>query len=228
MGERADWYKDIDANIAANVRAYREARGISQEDLAGQLAETGFPFSQATIWKIENGQRPVKAAELAALADALEVRSAMTLTRQPDNTRHLIDLQQAAARASSVWHQVKDAATEYLDAQINLLVAAYEAREAGVTVTELETAWLTTTPEEAVIQARVDSDDEETRSEKLNGQVVKVLDALRANGYEPHLRVEDVTTEGGGDIREWVPDASLALPAKASEPGQRTTPDNRS
>jgi transcriptional regulator with XRE-family HTH domain len=206
MSGREDRYKDIDANIAANVRAYREARGTSQEDLAGLLAEAGFPFSQATIWKIENGQRPVKAAELAALADALEIRGAMSLTLRPDTARHLIDLQDATAHASATWHRIKDAATDYLEAQLNLLIAAYEAREAGLSVTELHTSWLTVIPEEAVIQARVDSDDEETRSEKLNGEVVKILAALRANGYEPHLRVEDVTVGGGGDLPEWTPD----------------------
>jgi len=221
MGGREDRYKDIDANIATNVRAYREARGVSQEDLAARLAEAGFPFSQATVWKVENGQRPVKAAELAALADVLEIRGAMSLTLRPDTARHLIDLQEAGARASAIWHQVKDAAAEYLDAQLNLLVAAYEAREAGITVTELETAWLSTTPEEAVIQARVDSEDEATRSEKLNSEVVKILDALRANGYEPHLRVEDVTTGGGGDVPEWIPEEGMVLPGKAGESGGR-------
>ena len=78
--------------------------------------------------------------------------------------------------------------------------------EAGLSVTELHTSWLTVIPEEAVIQARVDSDDEEARSEKLNGEVVKILAALRANGYEPHLRVEDVTVGGGSDLPEWTPD----------------------
>ena len=145
-------------------RAYREARGTSQEDLAGLLAQAGFPFSQATIWKIENGQRPVKAAELAALADALEIRGAMSLTLRPHTARHLIDLQDATAHASATWHRIKDAATDYLEAQLNLLIAAYEAREAGLSVTELHTSWLTVIPEEAVIQARVDSDDEEARS----------------------------------------------------------------
>ena len=221
MGGRENRYKDIDANIAANVRAYREARGVSQEDLAARLAEAGFPFSQATVWKVENGQRPVKAAELAALADVLEIRGAMSLTFRPDTARHLIDLQEAGSRAGAIWHELKDAATEYLEAQFHLLVAAYEAREAGIKVTELETAWLTTTPEEAVIQARVDSEDEATRSEKLNSEVVKVLDALRDNGYEPHLRVEDVTTGGGGDAPEWIPEKGMVLPGKASEPGSR-------
>jgi transcriptional regulator with XRE-family HTH domain len=205
MGGREDWYKDIDAYIAANVRAYREARGISQEDLAGRLAEVGFPFSQATIWKIENGQRPLKATEMVAIADALEIRGAMALTFQPDAASHLISLQQAKAHAGASWHAIKDAATSYLKAQIDLVFTARAAHDAGITVTELDTAWLRTTPEEAVIQARVDTLDEETRLEKLNSEVTKILDALRASGYEPHLRPEDITVGGGGDIPVWTP-----------------------
>lgn len=205
---REDRYKDIDPNIAANVRAYREACGVSQEELAGRVADRDFPFSQATIWKVENGQRPLKAAELVAVADALEIRSPISLTLQPDAARHLIDLQRASAHASAVWHAVKDAAAAYLAAQLDLVVAARQAHDAGLTVTALHTSWLTTTPEEAVIQARVDSEDEATRSEGLDNRVNKILAALRANNYEPHLRIEDVEIRGGGDlpVPVWTPD----------------------
>ena len=73
MVVRDDRYVDIDQNIAANLRTYREAGNLSQEELAQRMADRGFGFSQATIWKIESGQRPVKASELVALADSLEV-----------------------------------------------------------------------------------------------------------------------------------------------------------
>ena len=82
-------------------------------------------------------------------------------------------------------------------AQYQLAFAAREAHDAGLTVTELHTSWLTVPPEEAVIEARVDSEDEATRSEKLNDAVVKILDAIRSNGYEPTLRIEDIEHEGG-------------------------------
>jgi len=86
-----DQYKDIDQNIAANLRTYREAGHISQEELAQRMTDLGFGFSQATIWKIERGQRPVRASELVALADSLGARSP-TLIHQP-----------AAARNKSRW-----------------------------------------------------------------------------------------------------------------------------
>jgi transcriptional regulator with XRE-family HTH domain len=43
------------------------------------MADRGFGFSQATIWKIERGERPVRASELVALAGSLGVMSATSL-----------------------------------------------------------------------------------------------------------------------------------------------------
>jgi hypothetical protein len=63
-------------------------------------------------------------------------------------------------------------------------------------VTELHTSWLDTPPEEAVIEARVEIDQEAVRSEQVNDTVNKILDALRSNGYEPALRIEDVEIHG--------------------------------
>jgi hypothetical protein len=92
---------------------------------------------------------------------------------------------------------VKEAAADYLDAQLELVVAARQAHDAGLTVTELHTSWLDTPPEEAVIEARVEADQEATRSEQVNDAVNKILDALRSNGYIPVLRIEDVEVDGG-------------------------------
>ena len=93
--------------------------------------------------------------------------------------------------------------------------------EAGLSVTELHTSWLTVIPEEAVIQARV-TPMMRSAPEKLNGEVVKILAALRANGYEPHLRVQDVTVGGGGDLPEWTP-----TKPDVADQGERTRPAHR-
>ena len=47
-----------------------------------------------------------------------------------------------------------------------------------------------------MIQARVETDQEADRSEQVNDAVNKILDALRSNGYEPALRIEDVEVHG--------------------------------
>lgn len=205
MGGREDRYKDIDQHIAANVRAYRETAALSQEELAQQMAGRGFGFSQATIWKIESGQRPVRASELIALADCLGVIPVTALTDQPDATLHAIRLDLANSRAYDTYHALKEAAAAYLDAQIDLVVMAHSAHEAGFTVTELHTSWLTTPPEEAVIQARAEAEHDAVRSEQVSDEVDKILDALRSNGYKPVLRIEDVESHGGGPLPAWTP-----------------------
>ena len=222
MAARADRYKDIDQNIAANLRTYREAGNISQEELAQRMADLGFGFSQATIWKIESGRRPVRASELVALADSLGVMSATSLTRKPDAARHQVQLDQANRKAHDAYGTLREAAAGYLDAQFELLVASREAQDAGLAVTELHTSWLGTPPEEAVIQARVETDQEAARSEQVNDAVNKILDALRNSGYEPALRIEDVTISGGepgpGGTR---PLSADTTDAGAEDPGRQ-------
>jgi transcriptional regulator with XRE-family HTH domain len=197
MGGRADRYKDIDQHIAANVRAYREAAGLSQEELAQQMAGRGFGFSQATIWKIESGQRPVRAGELVALADCLGVIPVTDLTSQPDATFHMIRLDHAKTRAYDTYHALKEAAAAYLRAQIDLVVMAHDAHEAGVAVTELHTHWLDTLAEEAVIEARAEAEYDAVHSEQVSDDVGKVVDALRSSGYKPVWRIEDVEFHRG-------------------------------
>jgi len=206
MGDRGDRYKDIDQNIAANLRAYREAGGISQDELAQRMTDRGLGFSQATIWKIESGQRPVRASEMIALADSLGIFLATDLTREPDATRHTIHLEHAKGEAAAAYRRVKEAAAAYLETQVELVSAARQAHDAGLTVTELYTSWLAVPPEEAVIEARVDAGHETAHSEQLNNEVVKILDALRSNGYEPTLRIEDIQYHGGGGAPAvWTP-----------------------
>ncbi len=188
-----DRYKDIDANIAANVRAYREAAGMSQEELAQRMADRGFPFTQATVWKVERGQRPVRAGELIALGDLFGRILVTNLTDHPDATRHTIQLERTRGNASAAYSALKAAAAAYLDAQVQLVYAARLAHDAGHGASELYTSWLTVPAEEAVIEARVEYETEDVRHEQLNGEVNKILDALRANGYEPHRHIEDIT-----------------------------------
>lgn len=65
---------EVDANIGRNLRTAREARGISQAELARLVGEMGVPgFHQTTIARIENGARPLRAAEAIAVCRVLEV-----------------------------------------------------------------------------------------------------------------------------------------------------------
>jgi len=207
MGARGDRFTGIDQNIAASVRAYREAASVSQEDLAQRMSDRGFGFSQATVWKIESGQRPVKVSELVALADSLDVLTPMDLTSEPDIARHAAEMQQAHWKAHDAYQALKAAAAAYIEAQFELVFTARAAHDDGLAVPDLHTSWLRVLPEEAVIQARVEIYQEEAQAEQVSNEVGKVLDALRTAGYEPSLRIEDVEVAG-----------SELLPARAPAP----------
>ena len=56
-----------------NVRRIREAREITQEQLAARLQAEGLPIRQKTISRIEDGSRVVPDYELKALSKALGV-----------------------------------------------------------------------------------------------------------------------------------------------------------
>lgn len=206
MDALRDRFRDIDRNIAANLRTCREAGGISQDEMAQRMTDRGFGFSQATIWKIESGQRPVKASELAALRDSLgHTFSLVDLTSEPEAARHKADLRLANQAAHDAYQTLKKAAAAYIRAQYDLLFIASAAHDAGVTVTELDASWLDTAAEQAVIEARIEDQHEAAQGEQVHEAVGKVLDALRAAGYEPALRIEDVEVHRGGPAPVWTP-----------------------
>jgi hypothetical protein len=76
-------------------------------------------------------------------------------------------------------------------------------------------------PEEAVIEAPVEIDQEAERSEQVNDTANKILDALRTIGYEPALRIEDVEIQGAGPVPVWTPATPTdTLDTHAGGPGR--------
>jgi transcriptional regulator with XRE-family HTH domain len=189
-------YAEVDAAMGANLRAWREAKGISQEDLAAAMTTRGFGFSQSTIWKIEQGRRPLKVTEAVALSDALELRSWNDLTASPDTVRHEAQLQSAHQRAARSYQALKDATTAYLRAQLEVAVAVVEARDAGAPVAPLWTAWLSEPAERAAIEAHIEFQREDEVRMDLADATEAVMAALRERGIDPVINVDDVVRTG--------------------------------
>lgn len=60
-----------DEQIGRNLT---RARGeMSQKELADRMREYGWKWSQATVWSVEKGERPLRLAEAEDLASILEV-----------------------------------------------------------------------------------------------------------------------------------------------------------
>ena len=177
-------FVDLDRNVATNVRMARETAGLSQDELAERMTERGFGFSQATVWKIEQGRRPLRISEAVALADALDIRGWRDLTFDPGRAEHGRVLHRARLAAADAYKQVKEAADAYIQTQVALTLAVRNATDAGFSVTELHTSWLETPPERAVIEARIEGDTEDEARDRLDAAVDAVLQALRERGHE--------------------------------------------
>jgi FtsZ-interacting cell division protein YlmF len=57
--------------FAANLRAIRDERGISQGRLADEMTARGWPWHQQTVTRVENGRRMVRLGEAQAVAEIL-------------------------------------------------------------------------------------------------------------------------------------------------------------
>jgi transcriptional regulator with XRE-family HTH domain len=68
-------YVAIEHLADEKLRAARQSQGMTQLDLADQMAELGFPWSQPTVARVERGRRPLSLAEAHALLDILELNS---------------------------------------------------------------------------------------------------------------------------------------------------------
>jgi len=208
MSEADAAFPNIDHNVAANVRAFRERADLSQEELAQRMSERGFGFSQATIWKIESGQRPVKISEAVALSETLALPRWLDLTEEPKVSRHYADLTRANRLTHQAYDALKAAATEFLRAQIDLSFVIREAHNAGVPVSELFTSWLDVPAEKVIIEARVESAQEDDVQMREHEEVNKVMAALREHGYAPPRPedwVDGATEAATGGVEDAAP-----------------------
>jgi ribosome-binding protein aMBF1 (putative translation factor) len=62
-----------DRNIGENIRKYRNAKGMTQEQLSAQLQMRGCDISRGTLAKIEAGIRHISVEELKAIRAILEI-----------------------------------------------------------------------------------------------------------------------------------------------------------
>lgn len=186
-----------DQNFAVNVRHYREQIGLSQEELAQRMSERGFGFTQATVWKIEQGKRAVRVGEAVALAAALELPRWLHLVQDPQSFGHAAEIEAANRRAYTAFEAIKAATAEFLEAQTHIGVSAHVARENGIPVPHVRTAWLDIPAERAVVEARVAYEEQDANLERLNDTVNTIMQALREKGYNPTLDLNDIQTTGG-------------------------------
>ncbi len=109
-----------DQRIGRNVA---ELRGdMSQQAVAKAMRERGWKWSQATVWAVEKGERPLRLAESSDLVDILGARS-FDLLDSPSGTR----IRKAAHKVRESFKELAAAASTYREARSALFdVIMYE------------------------------------------------------------------------------------------------------
>jgi hypothetical protein len=157
-----------DRRIGENVRVLRGE--LSQQAVADAMRERGWKWSQATVWSVEKGERPLRLAEAEALAHVLKAPTVASLLSPPEEAYREIALR----RTATAYQAIVSATREFLEARDEL--GADEIRVGGqvaprVWITETIRRWLENEhgPEDAVAEARLDYeiavDAERRRSE---------------------------------------------------------------
>ena len=80
----------IDQEFGPTVRLVRQERDMSQEELATAVAKLGYQLSQATIGKIERGDRKVTIGEAEAIARALDTSTTAFILGPSYITREIL------------------------------------------------------------------------------------------------------------------------------------------
>lgn len=74
MAQAAGWERKLTKSVAAQVRRYREHRGMTAQELSDRCAELGVRIPRPVLTNLETGRREsVTLAELIVLAQALSV-----------------------------------------------------------------------------------------------------------------------------------------------------------
>lgn len=138
-----------DELIGANLQRLRMA-GTTQQALADAMKQRGWKWSQATVWSIEKGERPLRLAEALDLVDFFGLDGVTELTSTPIVT---VGWQRLGAMDSK-HDQLVAAARAYLQAQYSLAVIADQLEADGLELPGLEDdeveQHLKTTPEDVV------------------------------------------------------------------------------
>ncbi|MEU7823080.1 helix-turn-helix transcriptional regulator [Catellatospora sp. NPDC049133] len=193
----------VDKFFAINLRRAREAKGMSQADLAERVTELGHSFTQATVWKLEQGNREPKLSEAVAIGRALDLGSWTELTAKPETFDVAITLDHWRARMHQLAAQTRAAAAAQIEAQVQLTFAVRAALDAGLPAEWADGrsgGWLEFTPEVTVLHevlaARVaweSADDEhDARMAKERELIDRIVNALVNGGVPMVIEPQDI------------------------------------
>jgi transcriptional regulator with XRE-family HTH domain len=134
----------IDERIGQNLAITRG--DMSQKDLADRMRARGFKWSQATVWAIERGERPLRLAEAEEVAHLLSRPLEVLLAQDGEATVH------AATRAvNEKYDAIFKAFEAYDDARGELAMSLDQIPDSEKRgLLYAATDWVTTTLDDVV------------------------------------------------------------------------------
>ena len=102
--------------FAENLRAIREASGMSQGRLADEMAARGWPWRQQTVTRVENGRRMVRLGEAKAVAEILST-SLDRLTWRTGEAKVVEELAAWTRQAKDAFRLIAESTAEQLRAR---------------------------------------------------------------------------------------------------------------
>jgi transcriptional regulator with XRE-family HTH domain len=137
---------------------------MSQKELAARMKERGWKWSQATVWAIEKGERPLRLAESEDIKAVLGTLWSLTME---DADTQVVSCNAWMYRANQ---QLEAAVREYLEAQMNLEVAV---KQDGVSprIAELAAGWLESSPQDVAHEVQLQDEIASEADEKMSEAV---------------------------------------------------------
>ncbi|GEB94399.1 helix-turn-helix domain-containing protein [Microbacterium lacticum] len=163
-----------DEQIGRNLAAWRGDR--SQKDLASAMRELGFKWSQATVWSIEKGERPLRLSEAEALAQVMG-RSNLHLLSKSDAAS---DAFAAGSAARDAYETLLASLKAFDAARVNLafsLDAVAPEDQTGF-LRELGDCWIGTSVEDVLEEYRTESLADSVREQLLSGTTDEDLEDI--------------------------------------------------
>lgn len=116
---------ETDIKIGQNIRQLRGGR--SQDEIAEHMREHGYRWVQSTVWNVEKGERPVRAAELKILADYFGVPPE-SLWEDPEANQVTEQLRKQRQSLLDIEKKIADAIYESVFASMEARQVAQETR----------------------------------------------------------------------------------------------------
>ena len=141
-----------DEQIGMNIVRFRAGR--SQQSVADAMRDRGWKWSQATVWSVEKGERPLRLSEATDLAEVLEIMLPLLLALPEEAQLH-----EYMHQCRQTHQALTLAATAYLEATLHVQFALDQAHSAGVQLGDAIReggGWLELSPEQAVREARAE------------------------------------------------------------------------